>query len=62
MFNKRDGFRKAFHDLIWSGVAKFNSKTVERLASDPAIIRNRAKIKATIENAKLILKMEKRIS
>ena len=59
VFNKRDGFRKAFNDFDIERVAKFNSKTLERLASDPAIIRNRAKIKATIENAKLILKIGK---
>eukprot|EP00938_MAST-03A_sp_MAST-3A-sp1_P002675 g2675.t1 len=59
VFKKRDGFRKAFNNFDIECVAKFNSKTIERLASDPAIIRNRAKIKATIENAKLILKMGK---
>lgn len=59
VFNKRDGFREAFQHFHIERVAKFDEKTIECLTSDTSIIRNRAKIKATIENAKLILTMGK---
>jgi DNA-3-methyladenine glycosylase I len=60
VFNKRDGFRKAFGNFSIDRVAKFDEKKVEQLAKNSKIIRNRAKIKAAIENAKLILKMGKK--
>ena len=53
---KRDGFRRAFHDFEPKIVAAFTAKDVT-LAScaTPGIVRNRAKVLATIENAKVVL-------
>jgi len=45
-------FKKAFSGFSISEVAKFGEKDLERLVNDASIIRNRAKIVATIENAK----------
>jgi DNA-3-methyladenine glycosylase I len=54
VFGKRDGFRKVFHDFDVARVATMTKRDVDRLVQDPSIIRNRAKIQATIENARAI--------
>lgn len=52
ILRKRENFRRAFKGFEPSAVARFNSRSVERLMSDAGIVRNRAKIEATINNAK----------
>jgi DNA-3-methyladenine glycosylase I len=52
---KRDGFRRAFHDFEPKIVAAFTSRDVSAVLRDPGIVRNRAKVLATIENAKQVL-------
>ena len=52
VFGKRDGFRKAFHEFDVAQVAAMTERDVDRLVQDPSIIRNRAKIQATVENAR----------
>jgi DNA-3-methyladenine glycosylase I len=52
VFGKRDAFRKAFHDFDVAQVAAMTERDIGRLLQDPSIIRNRAKIQATVENAR----------
>jgi DNA-3-methyladenine glycosylase I len=52
VFGKRDGFVRAFHGFDVATVAAMTDRDVARLASDPTIIRNQAKIKATVDNAR----------
>jgi DNA-3-methyladenine glycosylase I len=52
VFGKRDAFRKAFHGFDVAQVAAMAERDVDRLVQDSSIIRNRAKIQATIENAR----------
>jgi DNA-3-methyladenine glycosylase I len=52
VFRKREGFRKAFYDFDVAKVAAMSQTDVDRLVEDPSIIRNRAKIQATLENAR----------
>jgi DNA-3-methyladenine glycosylase I len=52
VFGKRDAFRKAFHDFDVAQVAGMTERDIGRLLHDPSIIRNRAKIQATVENAR----------
>src|SRR6185436_18412820 len=52
VFGKRDGFRSAFHDFDPEQVAAMTERDVDRLVKDPAIIRNRGKIQATVDNAR----------
>ena len=52
VLRKRDGYRKAFADFDVQRVARFNSRSVERLVNDASIIRNRQKIEAAINNAR----------
>jgi DNA-3-methyladenine glycosylase I len=52
VFGKRDAFRSAFHGFDSTRVAAMTQLDVDRLVQDPSIIRNRAKIQATVENAR----------
>ena len=49
---KWPNFKKAFKNFSIPDVVKFDEKDVERLLSDAGIVRNRAKIIATTDNAK----------
>jgi DNA-3-methyladenine glycosylase I len=49
---KRDAFRAAFAGFQPDVVASFGDADVERLLADPGIVRNRAKIEATLANAR----------
>jgi DNA-3-methyladenine glycosylase I len=52
VFGKRDAFRRAFHEFDAAQVAAMTERDIARLLQDPSIIRNRAKIQATVENAR----------
>jgi DNA-3-methyladenine glycosylase I len=52
ILNKRDNFRAAFANFEIDAVARFNSRSVERLLKDAGIVRHRGKIESTINNAK----------
>ena len=52
VFGKRDAFRSAFHGFDIAQVAAMTERDVDRLVRDPSIIRNRAKIQATVDNAR----------
>src|SRR5690348_915239 len=54
VFGKRDAFRRAFHGFDIAKVAAITDRDVDRLLQDQSIIRNRAKIQATIDNAHAI--------
>ncbi|MGW3247675.1 DNA-3-methyladenine glycosylase I [Streptomyces sp. NPDC001070] len=51
ILRRREGFRKAFAGFSPEAVAAFTDEDRERLLADPGIIRNRAKIDASIANA-----------
>jgi DNA-3-methyladenine glycosylase I len=51
ILRKRDAFRRAFAGFDPETVARFGPQDVERLLTDAGIVRNRAKIEATIANA-----------
>jgi DNA-3-methyladenine glycosylase I len=52
VFGKRDAFRKAFRGFDVAKVATMTERDVDRLVKDASIIRNRAKIQATVDNAR----------
>jgi DNA-3-methyladenine glycosylase I len=52
ILRKRPAFRRAFHDFDPALIAAFDDADVERLMADAGIVRNRAKILATITNAR----------
>ena len=55
ILRKRENFRTAFADFDPERVARFGAGDEERLMNDAGIVRNRAKIDATIGNAKAFL-------
>jgi DNA-3-methyladenine glycosylase I len=52
ILRKRENFRAAFEDFRPEAVARFGPQDVQRLMGDAGIVRNRAKIEATIANAR----------
>ena len=58
ILNKRDNFRRAFADFDANRIARYTSRSVERLLKDAGIVRNRQKIEATIKNARLFLEIQ----
>ena len=58
ILNKRDGYRKAFADFNPEKVARFTDKGVEKLLLDPAIVRNRLKVRSAVTNAKAFLAVQ----
>jgi DNA-3-methyladenine glycosylase I len=52
ILRKRENFRAAFAEFDFDAVARFSDRDVARLLGDAGIVRNRAKIEATIANAK----------
>ena len=59
VLNKRENYRRAFHDFDTAKIARYKIRDVKRLLGDPGIIRNRLKIEATITNAKRFLITQK---
>ena len=59
ILRKRDGYREAFAGFDPERVATFGPDDVDRLMLDPAIVRNRAKIESTIDNARAVLELER---
>jgi DNA-3-methyladenine glycosylase I len=55
VFRKRDAFRKAFRGFDVAKVAAMTQQDVDRLVQDASIIRNRGKIRATVDNARAML-------
>ncbi len=55
ILRKRAAFRAAFAGFDVASVAAFAERDVERLLADAGIVRNRAKIEATISNARLVV-------
>ncbi len=56
---RREGYRRAFHRFDAKKIAAYGAKDVRRLLGDPGIIRNRAKVRSAIENAKAFLRVKK---
>lgn len=59
ILNKRENFRKAFDNFNPEIIAQYDEGKYESLLADVGIIRNRAKIRATITNAQAFLKVQK---
>ena len=59
ILKKREGYRKAFAGFDPRAVARFSAARIERLMTNPDIVRNRLKIASTIDNAAAFLKVQK---
>lgn len=58
ILKKRDAYRKAYYQFDIEKVARFNSRSIERLMNNPGIVRNRLKIEASINNARAFLEVQ----
>lgn len=59
ILRKREGFRAAFDNFDLAAVAAYDDSDVQRLLTDTAIVRNRAKIEAAITNAAASLELKR---
>ena len=59
VLNKRENFRKAFSGFSYQEIANYDTKKVEELLNNKDIIRNRLKIMAIINNAKIFMELQK---
>jgi DNA-3-methyladenine glycosylase I len=62
ILRKRENFRRAFKQFDVTKVARFTERDVERLMADTGIVRNRAKIEATIANARAVAELDTDLS
>jgi len=58
ILRKREGFRRAFSEFDPQKVARFTPARIERLVSNPDIIRNRLKIESAVRNARAFLAVQ----
>ena len=58
VLRKREEYRKAFDNFDASRIARYTEKKIQKLLSNPGIVRNRLKIVAAIDNAKAFLKIQ----
>lgn len=58
ILNKRDGYRKNFAEFDPQKVARFTNKRIEKMLTDPGIVRNRLKVESSVTNAKAFLEVQ----
>ena len=59
ILNKRESFRKAFDNFDYKIIAEYDDAKIIELLNDRSIIRNRLKINAAINNAKVFMNIQK---
>lgn len=58
ILKKRTGYREAYHQFDPKKVATMTDASLEKLRDNPAIIRNRLKIYAARQNARVFLRLQ----
>ncbi|MGZ4676690.1 MAG: DNA-3-methyladenine glycosylase I [Acidimicrobiia bacterium] len=61
ILDKREGYRTCFAGFDPARVARFTPARIEKLLFDPRIVRNRAKVTSTVDNAKAVLRLEREL-
>ncbi len=59
ILKRRDGYRKAYRGFDPARVARFGPRDIERLIGDPGIVRNKAKIVSSVNNARRFREVQK---
>ncbi len=59
VLKKREGYRKAFANFNYKKVAQYDDAKIEELILNPAIIRNRLKVKSAVTNAQCFIEVQK---
>jgi DNA-3-methyladenine glycosylase I len=55
ILRKRVNYRRAFARFDPARVARFDARRIERLLTDPGIVRNRLKVESAVQNARALL-------
>jgi DNA-3-methyladenine glycosylase I len=58
VLKKREGYRRAFAEFDPEKVARFTARKIEKLLTNPEIVRNRLKIAAAVRNARGFLQIQ----
>lgn len=58
VLNKRAHYKKVFDNFDVQKVSKYDEAKVQELLADPGIIRNKLKVRSTIQNAKVFLEIQ----
>jgi DNA-3-methyladenine glycosylase I len=58
ILKKREGYRQAFDNFDVEKVARYDAKKIDKLMTNPEIIRNQLKITAAVTNARAFLKIQ----
>ena len=59
ILNKRENFRGAFDNFDYTKISNYDENKIEELKNNAGIVRNKRKIIATINNAKIFMQIQK---
>jgi DNA-3-methyladenine glycosylase I len=59
ILKKRPAYRSAFDDFVPPKVARYSDAKIVSLLANPDIVRNRLKVRATVQNAQALLAVQK---
>ena len=59
ILKKRDAYRKAFDNFEIKKVARYRPARIEKLLSNPGIVRNRLKVNSAVKNARCVLEVQR---
>jgi DNA-3-methyladenine glycosylase I len=59
VLKKRENYQKAFDKFDYKKISRYNEKKIKELLNNPGIIRNKLKIRSTIQNAKIFIEIQK---
>jgi DNA-3-methyladenine glycosylase I len=57
ILKKRENYRRAYDGFDFEKIARYGEKKIARLLADPGLVRNRAKIRASVNNARAFIKI-----
>ena len=58
ILRKRENFRRAFDNFDYRKIAKYNEEKIQELLQDAGIIRNKLKVRATVNNAQAYMEIQ----
>ena len=58
ILNKREGYRRNFADFDPAKVARFTKRRIDRVLTDPGVVRNRLKVESAVTNAQAFLAVQ----
>jgi DNA-3-methyladenine glycosylase I len=59
ILKKRENYRRAFDNFDAAKIARYSPRKIQKLLTDPGIVRNRLKIESIVRNARNFLEVQK---